>query len=108
MRKYTVLLVVLCAIAVATTASGSPSSSQAQADTGRRLAGPVCIGKAKLPNLDGSRRGSLRQGRVTESLGNPPRRSRSLRREEPQVLPLGDPPPRRRSATGHRAAWSSR
>jgi hypothetical protein len=59
MKLYAVLIAVLVAV-VATTAAAAPT------DTGRRLAGPICIGKAKLPNLDGSRAGTLRQGRVTE------------------------------------------
>lgn len=65
--KVVGVLAVLVAAIVIGTASGSGSESSALQDTGRRLAGPVCIGKAKLPNLDGSRAGGLRQGRVTES-----------------------------------------
>jgi hypothetical protein len=57
----------LVTVIVASVASGASSSPQAQQDTGRRLAGPVCIGKSKLPNLDGSRARGLRQGGVTRN-----------------------------------------
>ena len=54
MKKYGVLVAVLCAVILASVASGAGSSPQAKSDTGRRLAGPVCIGKSGLKNLDGS------------------------------------------------------
>ena len=67
MRKYALLVAAVMAVIVASVATGAGSSPQAAQDTGRRLAGPVCIGKSKLPNLDGSRARGLRQGGVTRN-----------------------------------------
>jgi hypothetical protein len=44
------------------------TSGAASTDQGRRLAGPFCVGKADLPNLEGSRIG-LRTGRTTRRFG---------------------------------------
>ena len=67
MKVFAVGLVALIAAIVVGSSTGASSSVQAAQDTGRRLAGPVCIGKSKLPNLDGSRARGLRQGGVTRN-----------------------------------------
>ena len=59
MRLYAFVAVVAVALLVAVTASGAPS------DQGRRLTGPVCIGKSGLKNLEGGGR-QLRHGHATE------------------------------------------
>lgn len=58
------LVAVLAALTAVILVGGVTGAS---ADQGRRLTGPICIGKAGLPNLDGSRRAGLRQGRVTQA-----------------------------------------
>ena len=44
-------------------------SAAASNDQGRRLAGPFCVGKANLSNLEGSRATGLRQGKTTQRFG---------------------------------------
>lgn len=67
--KYALLVVALVAVIAAGTTSGASSSSSATADQGRRLAGPFCIGKAGLRNLEGNRAGTVRPGRTTQRFG---------------------------------------
>jgi hypothetical protein len=66
MKWLSVLLAVCVTVIVASVASGASSTTQAASDTGRRLAGPVCVGKSGLKNLDGSARGRLRHGHASE------------------------------------------
>lgn len=44
-------------------------ASGASSDQGRRLAGPFCVGKANLANLEGKRAGGLTQGKTTQRFG---------------------------------------
>lgn len=44
-------------------------ASGASTDQGRRLAGPFCVGKANLANLEGKRAGGLTQGKTTQRFG---------------------------------------
>ena len=44
-------------------------SAAASNDQGRRLAGPFCVGKANLSNLEGSRASGLRRGKTTQRFG---------------------------------------
>lgn len=66
MKVFAVGLVALIAAIVVGSSTGASSSVQAAQDTGRRLAGPVCVGKSGLKNLDGSARGTLRHGHASE------------------------------------------
>lgn len=59
MKWYGVFIaVLLTAVVVGVSAAGG--------DTGRRLAGPICIGKSGLNNLEGSRLGVNPRGRATQ------------------------------------------
>lgn len=67
--KYALLAAALVAVVVVGSTTGASASSSATADQGRRLAGPFCIGKAGLRNLEGDRAGTVRPGRTTERFG---------------------------------------
>jgi Collagen triple helix repeat (20 copies) len=66
MKVFAVGLVALIAAIVVGSSTGASSSVKAAQDTGRRLAGPVCVGKSGLKNLEASRRGGVRDGHATQ------------------------------------------
>jgi hypothetical protein len=60
----------IAAIAIiALLAFGVTMATGASSDQGRRLAGPFCVGKADLKNLEGRRGAGLSQGRTTRQFG---------------------------------------
>jgi hypothetical protein len=63
MKIVVVLMSVVLVLIIAGTTGASTS------DQGRRLAGPFCVGKSGLKNLEGSRTGKVRQGRTTQRFG---------------------------------------
>ena len=67
MRKHRggiAALVALVLIGVVAMTAGAASSDQ-----GRRLAGPFCVGKPDLKNLEGSRLAGIRAGKTTRRFG---------------------------------------
>lgn len=66
MKKW---FAVVVAIAVASVVLLGTTAFGASSDQGRRLAGPFCVGKKNVRNLEGNRLGTVRPGKTTERFG---------------------------------------
>ena len=66
MKKW---FAVVVAIAVASVVLLGTTAFGASSDQGRRLAGPFCVGKRDVKNLEGNRLGTVRPGRTTRAFG---------------------------------------